>query len=54
MPDEDYSIMFDNIFQRSGIPREQKQEMLGATRLYKNKVFNLPDFKIISEGFVGN
>ena len=51
MPDEDYSIMFDNIFQRSGIPREQKQEMLGATRLYKNKVFNLPDFKIISEGF---
>ena len=24
--------------------------MLGATRLYKNKVFNLPDFQI-SEGF---
>ena len=51
MPDKEYSIMFDNIFQRSGIPYEQKQEMLGATRLYKNKVFNLPDFQIISEGF---
>ncbi len=25
--------------------------MLGATRLYKNKVFNLPEFQIISEGF---
>ena len=52
MSEEDYSKLFNHVFQRAGMPLDQKNEMLKATRLYKNRVYELPEFKIINSGKV--
>ena len=52
MGEEEYAKLFNHVFQRAGMPLDQKNEMLKATRLYKNRVHELPKFEIIKEGHV--
>ena len=54
MSEEEYSKLFNHVFQRAGMPLDQKNEMLKATRLYKNRVYELPKFEIIKKGKVFN
>ena len=50
MPDDEYAKLFRNVFVRAGMSEEDIIAKGPATRLYKNRVYELPDFEIIKAG----
>jgi len=50
MPDDEYSKIFRNVFVRAGMSEEDIIAKGPATRLYKNRVHELPEFEIIEAG----
>ena len=50
MPDDEYAKIFRNVFVRAGMSEEDLIAMGPATRLYKNRVHELPEFEVIKEG----
>ena len=50
MPDDEYAEIFRNVFVRAGMSEEDLIAMGPATRLYKNRVHELPEFEIIKAG----
>jgi len=56
MPDDEYAKIFRNVFVRAGMSEEDIIAKGPATRLYKNRVYELPEFKIIKAGheFISN
>jgi glyoxylase-like metal-dependent hydrolase (beta-lactamase superfamily II) len=50
MPDDEYAKIFKNIFVRAGMSEEDIIAKGPATRLYKNRVHELPEFEIIEAG----
>ena len=50
MPDEEYAKIFRNVFVRAGMSEEDIKAKGPATRLYKNRVYELPEFEIIKSG----
>ena len=50
MPDDEYAKIFQNVFVRAGMSEEDIIAMGPATRLYKNRVHELPEFEIIKAG----
>ena len=50
MPDDEYAKIFRNVFIRAGMSEEDLIAMGPATRLYKNRVHELPEFEVIKEG----
>mgnify|MGYP001174747939 FL=1 len=51
MPDDEYAKIFRNVFIRAGMSEEDLIAMGPATRLYKNRVHELPEFEVIKEGY---
>ncbi|MDC0531233.1 MBL fold metallo-hydrolase, partial [Alphaproteobacteria bacterium] len=51
MPDDEYAKLFRNVFVRAGMSEEDIIAKGPATRLYKNRVYELPDFEIIKAGY---
>jgi len=56
MPDDEYAKIFRNVFVRAGMSEEDIIAKGPATRLYKNRVYELPEFEIIKAGheFISN
>ena len=56
MPDDEYAKIFRNVFVRAGMSEEDIIAKGPATRLYKNRVYELPEFEIIRAGheFISN
>jgi len=50
MPDDEYAKIFRNVFVRAGMSEEDILAKGPATRLYKNRVYELPEFEIIKAG----
>ena len=50
MPDDKYADIFRNVFVRAGMSEEDIIAKGPATRLYKNRVYELPEFEIIKSG----
>jgi len=50
MPDDEYAKIFRNVFVRAGMSEEDIIAKGPATRLYKNRVHELPEFEIIEAG----
>jgi glyoxylase-like metal-dependent hydrolase (beta-lactamase superfamily II) len=50
MPDDEYAKIFRNVFVRAGMSEEDIKAKGPATRLYKNRVYELPEFEIIKSG----
>ena len=50
MPDDKYAKIFRNVFVRAGMSEEDIIAKGPATRLYKNRVHELPEFEIIEAG----
>ena len=50
MPDDEYAKIFRNVFVRAGMSEEDIIAKGPATRLYKNRVYELPEFEIIKAG----
>ena len=50
MPDDEYAKIFRNVFVRAGMSEEDIRAKGPATRLYKNRVYELPEFEIIKSG----
>ena len=51
MPDDEYAKIFRNVFIRAGMSEEDILAKGPATRLYKNRVHELPEFEIIKSGY---
>ena len=50
MPNDEYAKIFRNVFVRAGMSEEDILAKGPATRLYKNRVYELPEFEIIQAG----
>ena len=50
MPDDEYAKIFRNVFVRAGMSEEDIIAKGPATKLYKNRVYELPEFEIIKAG----
>jgi len=50
MPDNEYAKIFRNVFIRAGMSEKDILAKGPATRLYKNRVHELPEFEIIKSG----
>ena len=50
-PDDEYAKIFRNVFVRAGMSEEDILAKGPATRLYKNRVYELPEFEIIKAGY---
>ena len=50
MPDDEYAKIFRNVFVRAGMSEEDIKAKGPATRLYKNRVYELPELAITKSG----